>query len=289
MESIIYRMHQVLDSFTKSERKVYEAILTDSEMVMSSSITELAKKINVSTASITRCCKKIGIGGFPALRLEIARANVKEDGEVIAGESDCVQNASSSEEIRNRIVDTTGANIQILKTIVEPDSLDKTIDMVISSRHILLSGIGASALVAMDFQQKLARIGLMALYGPDQDLQLVQTASFSEKDVVILFSYSGMTEHIKAIAKIAKNQNVPIIAITRKGNSPIGNIADIVLPVAAGEFGLREGATISRLQMLMIVDMLYYGLIKKKKDSLDSIVDTWDLIKLRGSDDSNRS
>lgn len=278
-----------MDSFTKSEIAVYQAILNDSEMVMSSSITELAKNIDVSTASITRFCKKIGVGGFAALRLEVAKSNLSKNEENPSYDEESVVKASSSDEIINRIVDSTGSNIQILKSIVESDSLDRTIKKIIASRHILLSGIGASGLVAMDFQQKLARIGIFSIYDSDQDLQIVQASSLADKDVVVLFSYSGMTEHVRTIAKIAKKRNVPVIAITRKGNSFIGNLADITLNVAAGESELREGATISRIQMLMIVDMIYYGLIQQKKNSLDSIVDTWDLVQGRGNNGKDRS
>ncbi len=280
MNSITYRIQQLKDSFTKSEMVIAKAVSEHPELVINSSITDFADQIEASTASVTRFCKKIGISGFAELRLELAKIPTDKDDEDSEDEGPFdIQAASSVDEIIHGVIDSTRSSISILKSLITPQMIDDVVDLIIKSRRILVAGIGASGIVAQDLHQKLSRIGIMSHYDTDQDLQKVQLVSFCEKDLVILFSYKGMTAHIKELAKIAKQKNAKVVAITRTGNSSLANIADIVLPVASSESELRKGATISRIQQLLIVDILYSSLIYyNKENSLDYIVTTWDTI-----------
>ena len=278
MDSIIYRIRQIMDSFTKSEMIIAKAVSEHPELVINSSITDFSKQIDASTASVTRFCKKIGISGFAELRLELAKVPAKAEEGADNNESFNLQSVEDVDEIIYGVIDSTRVGIGILKSLITTDIIDDVVSLIIKSRKILVAGIGASGLVALDMHQKLARIGILSHYDTDQDLQKVQLVSFGEKDLVILFSYKGMTPHIKDLAKIAKQKKAKVVAITRLGNSPLANMADIVLPVASSESELREGATISRIQQMLIVDILYSSLVFYKKNSLDYIVSTWDTI-----------
>lgn len=279
MGTIIYRTRQVMDSFTKSEKVIAMAVTEHPELVINSSITDFSKQINASTASVTRFCKKIGISGYAELRLELAKMPSREESESDEDETFDLQSVNGVNEIIPGIIDSTRSSVNILKTLITQEMIEEVVNLIIKSRRILIGGIGASGLVAQDLHQKLSRIGILSHYDTDQDLQKVQLVSFGEKDLVILFSYKGMTPHIKELAKIAKQKKAKVVAITRIGNSSVANLADIVLPVASSESELRKGATISRIEQLLIVDILYSSLIfYNKKNSMDYIVTTWDTL-----------
>ena len=141
-------------------------------------------------------------------------------------------------------------------------------------------------MVAKDFHQKLVRIGILSHCDDDFDLAKVQVTSFDNRDLVIAFSYSGMKSEIKSIVSIAKNKGASIVAITRAGNNPISNMADYHIPVVPSEAIVRDGATVSRLQMLIVVDILYQMLINTNTGSaLETLKETWMNVASEGKDE----
>ena len=72
-----------------------------------------------------------------------------------------------------------------------------------------------------------------------------------------MFSYSGETEEVLTCMQALKENRTPIIAITRFSASPVAELADHNIYIAANESIFRSGAMSSRLSQLNVVDILY--------------------------------
>ena len=96
-----------------------------------------------------------------------------------------------------------------------------------------------------------------------------------------------MKEEVKNICKLAKRKGVPVISITKQGNNPITLLSDVALHVVPSEALVREGATVSRLQMLTIVDLIFQFLINKQPDVFDTLMETWNNVSGRGDGNDN--
>jgi DNA-binding MurR/RpiR family transcriptional regulator len=105
----------------------------------------------------------VDFDGHRELRLALAAAAqaANADGERAVG-SDIGPRDSLSEVVKKityadaRAVEETGAQLQ-------PASLGAVVDAVVKARRVDIYGVGASAFVAVDLQQKLYRIGYMVL------------------------------------------------------------------------------------------------------------------------------
>ena len=62
-----------IDALRNSEKKVAKCVLEDPGAVITSSITELAEKSGTSEPTVIRFCRKLGLGGYMELRLNLAR------------------------------------------------------------------------------------------------------------------------------------------------------------------------------------------------------------------------
>ena len=76
-------------------------------------------------------------------------------------------------------------------------------------------------------------------------------------DVAIIYSYGGSSKNILEVMRLAKENNVPTVAITRFLNSPITKYADIVLLCGSNEGPLQGGSTASRISQIFWTDILY--------------------------------
>lgn len=62
------------DDLSKSENRIASFIAADPEWVINSTISELAGQCHVSPPTISRFCWKLGLSGFPDLKLELMRS-----------------------------------------------------------------------------------------------------------------------------------------------------------------------------------------------------------------------
>lgn len=272
------RISVLNDTFTKSERALADHIVRDADSVVMKTITELAgESDSFSTASITRFCKKIGLSGYSELRLELAKEMATDNArrQIVADGENLVPGLVST------VVDASASAINGLKYVLSDDVIKKAVHEILSASSITLAGIGASALVAQDLRQKLLRLGIRSLFDADQDVVKVTLSSGRSKDLLIAISYSGTTRETLDAVNIAKENGMRVLAMTKKGDNPISEQADVTVPVSENEALLREGATLSRLQMLVAVDMIYRALIMDGGVRYDLILDSWDAVNRR--------
>ncbi|MFA6774827.1 MAG: MurR/RpiR family transcriptional regulator [Sphaerochaetaceae bacterium] len=275
MEGSLTRLRQLQNELSPSETKVAETILSDPEQVINLTITELAAASGSSTAAITRLCKRIGLSGYSDLRMDIAKvvfsSQKQQEGPLLLDPTQM----KDSKVIISSVILAVCRNIKLLEDVLDAKSVEKAADVLDDAHHILLAGIGASGLVAADFQQKLIRLGIHSLYQSDPDVQQVCASTLEKDDVCVVFSYSGNTVSMKRVASLAKKRKATVIAVTRVGTNGVSSLSDIKLQVPDSETLYRQGATLSRLNQLVVVDILYASLIAKKKNSLEYITTTW--------------
>lgn len=60
--------------------------------------------------------------------------------------------------------------------------------------------------------------------------------------------------------------NIPSVAITQSAYNKLGKLVDYVLTIPLQEQPLRIGTMSSRYYLLIVVDLLYYGLVKRNKE-----------------------
>lgn len=287
MNGILLRIMNNKDSFSSKELIVADAIISNPGKLLTSTITEYADFINTSPATVTRFCKRLNVSGFQELKLLIAKATNYDDLNIGSIERMAEESTmETSEGIINSVMVNAISSIDRLRGLLDITTLEKVTSRIVDSRHILICGVGASGVVAKDFHQKLVRIGILSHCDDDFDLAKVQVTSFDNRDLVIAFSYSGMKSEIKSIVSIAKNKGASIVAITRAGNNSISNMADYHIPVVPSEAIVRDGATVSRLQMLIVVDILYQMLINTNTGSaLETLKETWMNVASEGKDE----
>lgn len=150
--------------------------------------------------------------------------------------------------------------------LLSASTLEDVVKALEQAKHVYLFGVGGSAIVCDDFIHKLMRIGKPSSYCPDIHLQMTFAPTMTQEDLAIFVSYCGETKDIVTAAKWAKEMNIPSVAITQSAYNKPGKLVDHVLTIPSQEQPLRIGAMSSRYFSLIVVDLLYYGLVKRNKE-----------------------
>ena len=279
MEGCLYLIKQFSVNLSPSERKAADFLVSFPTKAVQMGVTNLAEQAGTSSAAIIRLANRLGYKGYTELRMSLA----KEVFSTETSQSDSLipdlTTATSTDDIVKTMVRITNESVAGIDTVLDRDALEATVELIRNSRHILLSGVGASGVVATDLQQKIARLGLLAVYTPDSDMQVVQSCSVNELDAVIAISYSGETGDVLKVAKEAKKNKAPVIAITRIGGNSLSKLADINLFVPNSESLFRQGATSSRINQLLVVDIIYAMILTKTQaHTVEIIKRTWEAV-----------
>lgn len=274
MKSVIVRLREYYSQSSTTEKGIIKFIIDYPEEASQLTIYEMAEKTFSSPSSIIRLCKKNGFEGFKdftkALIYELAirKKNQKEQRTEIT-------KADKIQEIVDKVTYRNIVSLEDTKNLIDYDVINKCIELIYKCDNVCLFGIGSSLIVAKDAQQKFMRVNKHCAVNEDWHLQLLTARNMSKNDLGIIISYSGQTFEMLECAKAMKESGVPIVSITKYGSSPIVEIANYNIFVAANESTIRSGAMSSRISQLNIIDILYTGYANTQFDkSLEQIAKT---------------
>jgi DNA-binding MurR/RpiR family transcriptional regulator len=250
-----------------AERRVAQRVIDDPEGVANSTITELAQTCETSETTVIRFCRAIGFSGYPELRLTLAtEAGRAQSG----GKRDVGGDIRPDDPLELIVEKVTYADARAVEeTAAQLDitALKRVVDTIANARRVDIYGVSASAFVAMDFQQKLHRIGRASYAWADAHIMLTSAAVLEPDDVAIGISHTGATVDTIDALEVARARGATTIALTNFPRSPITDVADLVLTTAARETTFRSGATASRLAQLTVVDCVFVGVAQRTFES----------------------
>ena len=149
------------------------------------------------------------------------------------------------------------------------NSFNDAVDAITKCQSkVILCGVGKSGLIAAKISATLSSVGTPSFSLSASDCSHGDLGSISRKDILILISYSGISEELKNIIKYANRNRVTLIGIVSKKNSLLYKSSDIKLHIPEViEAGLGIVPTSSTISQLSIGDALAVATITKKKIS----------------------
>lgn len=258
---LLVRLRALRPSLSPAEDRVAEQVLADPRGTAAMTISELATAATTSETTVLRFSKRLGLSGYPRLRLALAEESARP--RAVAPSDTDISAADSIDDVIRKIALADASAVEETAEQLDRDTLAQTAKSIARAVRVDIYGSGASAVVAADLQQKLYRIGALAFAWSDPHIALTSAALLGPKDIAIGISHSGTTrETIESITR-AKANGANTVAITNFPLSPLAKVVDLVLTTAARETALRSGATTSRIAALTVVDCLYVAVAQR--------------------------
>jgi len=258
---LLVRLRGIRPTLTPAEDRVATVVLEDARRASDLTITALAQAAKTSETTVLRFCKRLGLKGYPQLRLGLAAESALPREQRMSASD--ISASDTIDDIIAKVATVDSSAVEETAQQLNRDALRAAVGAIAGAGRVDIYGIGASAIVAADLQQKLHRIGVVSFAWNDPHIALTSATLLVRKDVAIAISHSGATnETIESLAA-ARSRGATTIAITNFPLSPLATVADIVLTTAARETTLRSGATASRIAALTVVDCLYIAVAQR--------------------------
>lgn len=130
--------------------------------------------------------------------------------------------------------------IATLQRQVQPTikALPAIIEIIEKNRgRLIISGLGKSGHVGKKMAATLASTGTASFFIHSTEALHGDAGMVRSGDVVILISNSGSTAEVVRFGQVLKHQNIPVVAITKNADSPLGKLAEVVIELAIDEEG----------------------------------------------------
>lgn len=259
--SLLIRLRGIRPSLSPAENRVAEQVLADPRAAASLTISELADAAKTSETTVLRFCRRLGLTGYPRLRLALAEESASPR-ESMPRKTD-ISARDTIDDIIAKVAFADASAVEETAQQLDREALTRAAEAIAKAGRVDIYGIGASATVGSDLQQKLHRIGVVAFVWSDPHIALTSATLLGERDVVIGISHSGTTSEVVESLAAAHKRGATAIVISNFPLSALASHADILLTTAARETALRSGATASRIAALTVVDCLYMAVAQR--------------------------
>lgn len=120
---------------------------------------------------------------------------------------------------------------------VKDSEAETFLKQIIKAEQVFVSGKGRSGFVSNSFAMRLNQLGKVAHVVGEST-----TPSITDKDIFVIISGSGSTEHLRLLADKAKSVGAEVVLLTTKPSSPIGDLANAIIELPAGTKYDAEGS-----------------------------------------------
>jgi len=257
---LLDKIEKSIKKLSPAEVKVANYILANPELTQTLTIYDLSENSGVSQATVTRFCRTIGVDNFRIFRLTLAK-EINSPSDI--NDLNKINKDDSPYQLFQKVTLSNETALSSLNQTMSKKEFEKAVEIIKNSYRIAFFGVGGSAPIAHDAQNKFEKIGYSTTRTTDFHTMISSISNFTSKDAVVLFSTSGKTKDVLELASFAKELGIPIIALTSFITSPLTKVADIKLCFPNIEGDQRVGSTTSRILQLNILDALYLSIFHR--------------------------
>lgn len=260
---LITRIREGYSGYTKAEKKVANYVMENAKKVLFMSITDLADACEVGDTSVFRFCRSLKLQGYQEFKMQLSLSMNHNDLEM-EEELGSISIQDPFDILAKKVLQTNISAINETYELIQGGEFAKAVRYLEMAQEIHFFGVGASMLSAMFAMNKFLKITPNVRCIMDSHMQAMSASMLSERDVAIVFSYSGATKDTIHVAKLAKQNGAKVICITRYAKSPLTAYSDITMLCGANEGPLNGGSTSSQMSQMFLIDLMYNEFYRKR-------------------------
>jgi len=269
--SLEERINQSLNSLSPKYKRIANFILSNRYFASFASTSQIADKVDTSSATVVRFAQTLDYEGYPELR-EAIRAELPKYNTAAKKMEKRISSNQALSTTPQQVFYTDVQNIEQTRNNLSEEHLNDALDAIIKARHILVIGSGLSSSLVVFLTHSLSVMGFTTLELHGESLQsVVKLSQMQPNDLLIaidLWRYARVT--VNAVT-MAKGLGVPTIAITDNFVSPLARLANQAFEIATEGVAHSLSITAAMSLINVIIAMLADRVPQQVVESLKNV------------------
>ncbi|BAO89241.1 MurR/RpiR family transcriptional regulator [Caballeronia cordobensis] len=262
------RIAAAMPTLTPIHRRMGAFVLANLFRSATMRIDELAGAVGASVATANRFARALGFSGYPAFREALVRGFEATIAPVERLRT-ALESPASGAEVFDASLAQAAANLRLAQTSVDGARAEVIVEMILAAPRVFVIGYGASAFLAGLMEHGLtpycANVQSLALMGgPSHAARRLFTAA--RGDVLIAIAFPRYVDDTIALARLARDHGLRVIAMTDSTASPLAQVADLVLAIRAE----RRLAANCDTAVLAVIEALCDAVAHRAKRSVEA-------------------
>lgn len=221
-------------------------------------VSTIAEQAGVQPSTLVRFSQALGYQGFSEMQ-EVFRSRLRDRilnyDERIAQLREHALSSSKPNAVFHGFCDAGEKSIASLREKLDPDDLDRAVEILAGAETIYLIGLRRSFPISSYMAYAFGKLGVRSvLIDAVGGLASEQLAFATERDVVLAITFTPYASETVALSQGATGRAVPVVSITDSPFSPLAQIADPWIEVVESNFeGFRSMSATLALAMTLTV------------------------------------
>ena len=261
--SITEMVKTALEDMTKTENKIAAYFLLNVEEFAFGTLDGVAAKMDTSTTSVIRFCKRLGFSGYKAFQDKV-RADFKYEMTL----PDKLVHTVKNEAVDSGFATTVGRAVNCIEQTLQnldSNALRLSAEGIAEAKRVFCFGMKESfALAHYTYTRFLSLRSDVFLLSAGQDGEIEALLGLGEGDLCIVFLFHRYTKQSLQILKRLKKQGVKIILVTSPPFDEVEDWADMLLSCAVNIGGIKNSA----VAPICVVDHLCNEVARRGGDEI---------------------
>lgn len=274
--NVIELIKNKYDKFSKSNKKIADYILNNSEKVAYMTAAKLGRTVGISDSTVVRFAVELGFLGYPEFLKTLREyvSNKLTSVQRMEITSSNLEKADILEKVINSDID------KLKKTLLETDRdmFNLAIEEIIKARTIYILGVRSSASLAgfLSFNFNLMFDNVKHIHTNSVSEMFEQILNIGEDDIVIGISFPRYSRRTIKALEYAKKCGAKVIAITDSYRSPLTLNADYPL-ISRSDMASFADSLVAPLSLInAIIVSVAMRKPKEISETLEKLENIWD-------------
>ena len=274
---IVKQMRDLMPTFSKGQKKIANAILSDYNGTAYLTAAKLASMVGVSESTVVRFATELGFKGYPEFQKAIQKS--------ISTKMTSNQRISAAEQhfaggdILKSVMTSDIERIKHTLENIDRNVFDNVVQSLLKAKRIFIMGTQSSASLAA-----FLNFNLCLFFS---DVHMIQTASTNEAfeqmldinqdDVLFAITYPRYSMKIVNASSYAKSEGATVISLTDSMEAPVAPHSNYVLTAQSNLATFADSLTapISVLNAI-VVALVVHGKREELEARLNKLETLWE-------------
>lgn len=267
LQPVLALMRSRYREMSPAQRALADYVLEQPYQAAFASASQIGRTVGLSSATVVRFAESLGLTGYVHLQ-RLAREGMSREMDTVT-QMKRASRLAKGESLLDKALRADIANLERTREQVSEQTFQRAVRLLVGGRTIHIAGFRSTYSVAHLLAFNLEMIGRRTrLLIPGFGDLPEQLLAMTKGDVCVVIGFRRYTRQTMDVLRAAREAGVPSIAITDSDLSPLGEIADLSLPVSVRFPAFFE----SRVGALSLTNALAMGVaMETRRTALESL------------------